>query len=75
MEKHFFEEADIADVDEEAIQLVDAVEEVVQELISHTRESSVVLYLSSHDVASWNLYSADAFCNQDLFYLKVISDC
>ena len=54
MEKHFFEVADI--VDEEALQSVDVVEEVVQELIDYTKESSVVLYLSFHvhDAASWN---------------------
>ena len=66
MEKHFFEEADIADVDEEVVQLVDAVEEVVQELISHTKESSVVLCL---------FHVHDAFRNQVLSYLRVISGC
>ena len=90
MEKHFFAVADIfdvvlkaahvvveevVDVDEEVVQLVDVAEEVVQELIDWTEESTVVLYLSSHDAASWNLYSLDAFRNQDLSYLKVVSDC
>ena len=94
MEKHFFEVADIVDVDlkaahvvveevvdiidvdEEVVQLVDAVEEVVQELIDYTKESSVVLYFffHVHDVVSWNWYSPDAFRNQDLSYLRVISD-
>ena len=66
MEKHFFKEADIIDVDEEFVQLVDSIEEVVQELISHTRESSVVLCL---------FHVQDAFRNQDLSYLRVISGC
>ena len=69
------EVAEIVDVDEEAVQLVDVAEEVVQELIDWTEESTVVLYLSSHDAASWNRYSPYAFRNQDLSYLKVVSDC
>ena len=72
----FVEEvAEIVDVDEEAVQLVDVAEEVVQELIDWTEESTEVLYFSSHDDASWNLCSPDASHNQDLFYLKVVSDC
>ena len=89
MKKYFFEVADIfdvvlkaahvvveevVDVDEEVVQLVDVSKEVVQELIDWTKESTVALYLSSYDDASWNLYSSDTFHNQDLFYLKVVSD-
>ena len=55
---------EVADVDEEVVQLVDVAEEVVQELIDLTEEWTVVLYLSSHD----------AFGNQDLSYLKMASD-
>ena len=69
------EVAEIVDVDEEVVQLVDVAEEVVQELIDWTEESTVVLYLSSHDAASWNRYSPDAFRIQDLSYLRVVSDC
>ena len=73
---HVVEEVvDVIDVDEEVVQLVDVVEEVVQELIHWTEESTMVLYLSSHDDGRWNLYSPDAFHNQDLFYLKVVSEC
>ena len=59
------EVADVIDVDEEAVQLVDVAKEVVQELIDWTEESIVVLCLSSHfhDVANWNWYSPDAFRN------------
>ena len=50
---HVVEEVtEIVDVDEEVVQLVDVAEEVVQELIDWTEESTVVLYLSSHDGAS-----------------------
>ena len=69
------EVADVVDVDEEVVQLVDVAEEEVQELIDWTEESTVVIYLSSHDAVSWNLYSLDAFRNQDLSYLKVVFDC
>ena len=69
------EVAKIIDVDKEVVQLVDVAEEVVQELIDWTEESTVVLYLFSHDAASWNLYSLDDFRNQDLSYLKAVSDC
>ena len=69
------EVVDVIDVDEEVVQLVDVAEEVVQELIDWTEESTVVLYLSSHDAASWNRYSPDAFRNQDLSYLRVVFDC
>ena len=69
------EVADVVDVDGEVVQLVDVAEEVVQELIDWTEESTVVLYLSSHDAARWNLCSLDAFRNQGLSYLKVVSDC
>ena len=73
---HFVEEVvDIVDVDEEVVQLVDVAEEVVQELTDWTEESTVVLYLSSHDAVNWNLYSLDAFGNQALSCLKVVSDC
>ena len=78
MKKYFFEVADIfvlkddhvvveevADVGEEAIWLVDVSKEVVQELIDWTEEWTVVLYLSS---------SHDAFGNQYLSYLKMVSD-
>ena len=91
MKKYFFEVADIFDVDlkvayvvveevadvvdKEAVQSVDVAEEVVQELIDWIEESTVVLYLSSHDAVNWNLYFLDAFGNQDLSYLKVVSDC
>ena len=46
------EVADVVDVDEEVVQLVDVAEEVVQELIDWTEESTVVIYLSSHDAVS-----------------------
>ena len=85
MEKHFFEVADIVDVDlkaahvvvEEVVDIVDVDEEVVQEFIDYTKESSMVLYLSFHvhDAMSWNWYSPDAFRNQDLSYMRVVSDC
>ena len=78
MKKYFFEVADIfvlkaahviveevADVDEEVVQLVDVAEEVVQELIDWTEERTVVFYLSS---------SHDAFGNQYLSYLKMVFD-
>ena len=66
MEKHFFEVANIVDVDEEVVQLVDIVEKVVQELISHTKEPSMVLCL---------FHVHDAFRNQDLSYLRMIYGC
>ena len=70
------EVVDIVDVDEEAVQTVDVVEEVVQELIELAKESSAVYpSLHVHDAVSWNWYSPDAFCNQDLSYLRVVSDC
>ena len=69
------EVADVVDVDEQVVQLVDVAEEVVKELIDWIEESTVVLYLSSHDAMNWYLYSLDAFGNQDLSYLKVVFDC
>ena len=69
------EVAEIIDVDEEVVQLVDVAKEVVQELIDWTKESTMVLYFSSHDDASWNLCSPNASHNQELFYLKVVSHC
>ena len=70
------EMVDIFDVDEEVVQPVDVVEEVVQELIEMAKESFAVLYSFLHvnDVVSWNWYSPDAFRNQDLSYLRVVSD-
>ena len=65
----------IVDVVEEVVQLVDVAEEVVQELTDWTEESTMVLYLSFHDVASWNRYSPYSFRKQDLSYLRVVSDC
>ena len=71
------EVVDIIDVDEEVVQPIDVVEKVVQELIDLTKESYVVLYLSlhAHDAVSWKWYSLDAFRNQDLSYLRMVSDC
>ena len=81
MEKYLFAVADIFDVvlkvshvvveevvdvdEEEVVQLVDVTEEVVQELIDWTEERTMVLYLSSHDASG----------NQDMSYLKMVSDC
>ena len=70
------EVVDIIDVEEEEVQPFDVVEEVVRELIDFTKESFVVLYLSFHvhDVVSWKWYSPYVFRNQDMFYLRMVSD-